>query len=69
MTIGEGACREHLVAERRLPYCRPMTPDRLKFLAILAAILAVFLCYEFLVQFHDWNRLQTCASAGLRNCR
>jgi hypothetical protein len=46
-----------------------MTPDRVKLLAILAALLAVFACYEFLVQFHDWNRLQTCASAGLRNCR
>ena len=46
-----------------------MTPDRVKFLAILAAILAAIAGYEFLVQFQDWNRTQTCASAGLRNCR
>lgn len=45
-----------------------MTPDRLKFMAILAAIVAVFLCYELLVKFDDWNRLQTCASSGGRNC-
>ena len=45
-----------------------MTPDRLKLVAILAAIAAVFLCYELLVQFHDWNRLQSCATSGGRNC-
>jgi hypothetical protein len=46
-----------------------MSPDRLKIIAILAAILAVFLGYEVLVQFHDWNRLQSCATAGGRHCR
>lgn len=46
-----------------------MTPDRLRLLAILAAILAAFGCYELLVQFHDWNRMQSCATAGGRNCR
>jgi hypothetical protein len=45
-----------------------MTPDRLKLVAILAAVLAAFLCYEFLIQFHDWNRMQGCATAGGRNC-
>ena len=45
-----------------------MTPDRLKFLAILAAIAAIFVGYEVLVQFDNWNRLQTCATAGGRNC-
>lgn len=46
-----------------------MTPKRLRLLAILAAILAVLGGYELLVQFHDWNRLQSCATAGGRNCR
>jgi len=45
-----------------------MTPDRLKFLAIIAAVVAAFLGYELLMQFYDWNRLQTCATAGGRNC-
>jgi hypothetical protein len=47
---------------------RAMTPDRLKFVAILAALAAVFLCYELVVQFDDWNRMQSCATAGGRNC-
>jgi hypothetical protein len=46
-----------------------MTPDRLKFIAIRAAIAAIFLCYELLVQFDDWNRMQSCATTGGRNCR
>ena len=46
----------------------PMTPDRLKLMAILAALVAVFLCYEVLVKFDDWNRLQSCATTGRRNC-
>ncbi len=46
-----------------------MTPDRLRLLAILVAILAAFGCYELLVQFYDWNRMQSCATAGGRNCR
>ena len=46
-----------------------MTPDRLKLIAILAAVAAIFLCYEVLVQFDDWNRMQSCATTGGRNCR
>jgi len=45
-----------------------MTPDRLKIIAILATLVAVFLGYELLVQFDDWNRMQSCASVGGRNC-
>lgn len=45
-----------------------MTPDRLKVIALLAAALAAFLGYELLVQFHDWNRLQSCATSGGHNC-
>ncbi len=46
----------------------PMTPDRLKIIAILAALAAVVLGYELLVQFDEWNRMQSCATAGGRNC-
>jgi hypothetical protein len=45
-----------------------MSPDRLRLLAILAAAIAAFLCYELLIQFHDWNRTQGCATSGGRNC-
>ncbi len=49
-----------------------MTPDRRKALAIVTAIIAgivaAFLSYELLIEFHDWNRLQSCATAGGRNC-
>jgi hypothetical protein len=46
-----------------------MTPDRLRLLAILAAVLAALGAYELLIEFHDWNRVQSCATAGGRNCR
>jgi hypothetical protein len=45
-----------------------VTPDRLKLLAILAAVAAAFLCYELLIQFYVWNRTQSCATSGGRNC-
>jgi hypothetical protein len=45
-----------------------MSPERLRLIAILAAVAAVFLSYELLVSFHDWNRMQTCATSGGRNC-
>jgi len=37
-------------------------------LAIAAAIAAAVLLSNFLVDFHDWNRMQGCASTGGRNC-
>jgi hypothetical protein len=46
-----------------------MSPDRLKLLALVAAILAAFGGYELLMAFHDWNRLQGCVTAGRRACR
>jgi hypothetical protein len=57
-----------LVAEPLPILPRSMTPDRLKWLAILAAVVAVFLCYELLIAFYDWNKTQSCATFGGRNC-
>lgn len=45
-----------------------MSNDAAKFLAIIAAIAAVLLISNFLVDFYDWNKTQTCASSGGRNC-
>ena len=45
-----------------------MTPDRLKILAIVAFIAAAILISNFLFDFYQWNREQTCATAGGRNC-
>jgi hypothetical protein len=45
-----------------------MTPERRTLLAILAAIVAAFLGYRLLLEFHDWNSLQNCATGGGRNC-
>jgi len=38
------------------------------FLAIAIAIGSALLLSNFLVDFHDWNRMQDCASTGGRNC-
>jgi hypothetical protein len=40
----------------------------MKYLAIIAAIGAAVLLSQFLFDFYDWNKTQTCASAGGRNC-
>jgi hypothetical protein len=45
-----------------------MSRDALKFLAIAAAIVAAVLLSNFLVDFYDWNKEQSCASTGGRNC-
>lgn len=37
-------------------------------LVVVAVVLAVLVLSELLVRFHDWNRLQSCAMAGGRNC-
>lgn len=42
--------------------------DRLKYLAILAAILAAIALSQFLFDFYQWNRSQSCATGGGRNC-
>ena len=44
-------------------------PDRYKYLAIIAFVLAALGGAELMIKFYDWNRLQTCATAGGRNCR
>ncbi len=41
---------------------------RMKYLAIIAAIGAAILLSQFLFDFCDWNKTQTCASTGGRNC-
>jgi hypothetical protein len=45
-----------------------MSKNAMIFLAIAAAILAAVLTSNFLVDFHDWNRMQDCTTAGGRNC-
>jgi hypothetical protein len=44
-------------------------PDRYKYVAIIAFIAAALGGAELMIKFHDWNRLQTCATAGGRDCR
>ncbi|HEY3917672.1 MAG TPA: hypothetical protein VGL83_07750 [Stellaceae bacterium] len=40
----------------------------MKYLAILAAIVAAVVLSQFLFDFYDWNKEQSCASTGGRNC-
>ncbi len=40
----------------------------MKYLAIIALIIAAIALSQFLFDFYDWNRTQSCASAGGRNC-
>ena len=40
----------------------------MKYLAIIAAIVAAIVLSQFLFDFYDWNKQQTCASTGGRNC-
>ena len=40
----------------------------MKYLAILAAILAAIALSQFLFDFYQWNRSQSCATGGGRNC-
>ncbi|MGH6976346.1 MAG: hypothetical protein ACREED_04900 [Stellaceae bacterium] len=37
-------------------------------LAIVAAVIAVFVASQLLFAFYDWNRQQACATGGGRNC-
>jgi hypothetical protein len=45
-----------------------MSNDAVKVLAIVAAVVAVLLISNFMVDFYDWNKTQTCATSGGRNC-
>lgn len=45
-----------------------MWSDRYKYLAIIACIVAAVLGSQLLFKFYEWNRLQSCATAGWRNC-
>jgi hypothetical protein len=40
----------------------------MKYIAILVAIAAAFALSQLLFEFYDWNRTQSCVSAGGRNC-
>jgi hypothetical protein len=40
----------------------------MKYIAIIVAIVAVVALSQFLYDFYDWNKTQTCASTGGRNC-
>ena len=41
---------------------------RMKYLAIIALIVAAIGCSQLLFDFYDWNQKQSCASSGGRNC-
>jgi hypothetical protein len=38
------------------------------YLFIVLGIVGALAAAELLVEFHDWNRQQACATAGGRNC-
>jgi hypothetical protein len=40
----------------------------MKYLAIVAAIVAAIALSQLLFDFYDWNRTQSCLSVGGRNC-
>jgi len=40
----------------------------MKYLAIIAAVGAAILLSQLLFNFYDWNKEQSCASGGGRNC-
>jgi hypothetical protein len=40
----------------------------MKYLAIIGAIVAAIVLSQLLFEFYEWNQLQSCASAGGRNC-
>ncbi len=42
--------------------------DAVKYLAIIAAVVAAIVLSQFLFDFYDWNKTQTCLSSGRRNC-
>ena len=47
---------------------RSAMPDRYKYLAIIGFIAAALFGSQLLFKFHEWNKLQNCATAGGRNC-
>jgi hypothetical protein len=40
----------------------------MKYLAIIALIVAAVAGSQLLFEFYDWNQTQSCASSGGRNC-
>ncbi len=47
--------------------CRPKDKP-MKYVAIIALIVAAVVCSQLLFEFYDWNQKQSCASSGGRNC-
>jgi hypothetical protein len=45
-----------------------MGSDGFKYLAIIALIVAALAGSQLLFKFHEWDRMQSCATAGGRNC-
>jgi hypothetical protein len=62
MMLGRGALAEGAPLPAKSP--GPMK----QILLILAAVVTAVLLTEFLFTFYEWNREQTCATAGGRNC-
>jgi len=42
--------------------------DTVKYLAIIAAVVAAIALSQFLFDFYDWNKTQSCLSSGRRDC-
>lgn len=40
----------------------------MKYIAIIVVIVAAVVLSQFLFDFYDWNKQQSCASTGGRNC-
>ena len=53
---------------RRAAILSARMPDRYKYLAIIGFIAAALFGSQLLFKFHEWNKLQNCATAGGRNC-
>jgi hypothetical protein len=43
-------------------------PERYKYIAIIVFVVAAILGSQLLFKFVEWNRLQSCVTAGRSNC-
>ena len=51
------------------PYSAPISLERaMKYLAIIAVIVAALVGSQFLFEIYKWNRMQECTSSGGRGC-
>jgi hypothetical protein len=51
------------------PTRRPRHDPGQDLLILVIVVLATVICARLLIDFIDWNRLQSCVTAGLRNCQ